>query len=353
MRARAYSNGISLVTAVSIGLCFAVPTVIGAELGKSIDEVKERAKSEGPIQMAVTWRKKLRKALVKEIKKATGVKVKVTRVRGLASRERILNEAIAGVNKFDLVNVSGELRTQYEKAGVIIQAGWAKLFPSADRDAFDPKGYYVATSFSMYGIIYNTKLVPKDKAPKQWSDCISPKWKGKVGVITRPRAYTALWVGWGRKKSLEFHRKLRANKPIWSRGQTDTSTKVSTGEFPIACGPGLHGLVNVKTRDPSAPLEFVFPSDVPVQIGEALALMKNAKSPNAAALVVGFLVSKAGQKHYYLQGRASPFIKGSQTWKMMKEKNAKPIWGGWSAAGKAETKASGEIIQAWGFPKAR
>ena len=324
-----------------------------AEPGKTLDEVKARAKSEAKLQLAVTWRKKLRKALTKAIKKNTGVEIKVTRVRGLASRERILNEAIGGVNKFGLVNVSGELREQYKKAGAIVKVPYRNYFPKLDAETFSPDGYFAATGFSKYGILYNTKLVPKDKIPTSWDDCISPRWKGNVGIMTRPRAFTALWAGWGRKKSLAFHRKLKANKPVWSSGNTDTGTKVAIGEFHIACGMGLHALINVKRRDPTAPLAFVMPKDLPIQVGEALALMKGTKSPNSAILVVGFLASPKGQAYYYLQGRSSPFVKGSKSWNMLKKSGAKPVWGGWKASGKAEAAASGEIVQAWGFPKAR
>ncbi|MDX1482956.1 MAG: extracellular solute-binding protein [Alphaproteobacteria bacterium] len=340
---------IALVAVMGLG----IPQGSAAELGKTLEEVKARAKSEGTVHLAVTWRKKLRKALTKAIRKNTGVKIKVTRVRGLASRERILNEAIGGVNKFDLVNVSGELREQYKKAGAIVKVPFRNYFPDLDAETFSPDGYFAATGFSKYGILYNTKLVPKDKVPTGWDDCISARWKGKVGVMTRPRAYTALWAGWGREKSLAFHRKLKANSPVWSTGNTDTGTKVATGEFPIACGMGLHALVNVKRRDPTAPLAFVMPKDLPIQVGEALALMKDSKAPNAAVLVVGFLASAEGQSHYYLQGRSSPFVKGSKSWKMLQQSGAKPVWGGWEASGKAEAAASGEIIQAWGFPKAR
>lgn len=338
---------LALLATISLG------TALGAEIGRTIDEVRERAKSEPPVEIAVTWRKELASLYTKEIRAKTGIRVNVTRTRGLGSRERILNEAIAGVNKFDIVNVSGELRTQYEKAGVVQQVPWASLLTDADPESFDPKGLFVAASFSKYGIVYNPKLVSKNEVPKQWEDCLLPRWKGKIGVISRPRAFTALWIAWGREKSLDFHRRLKANNPIWTTGQTDTSTKVATGEFPIACGPGLHGVINTKSRDPTAPLEFVMPKELPVQIGEALSLMKHSKSPNASIVAIGYLLSPEGQRHYELQGHSSPFVKNSETAKMMQRQGAKPVWGGWAAAGAEEERLSSEIIEAWGFPTGR
>lgn len=324
-----------------------------AGLGKTVQDLAKRAKAEPTVRIAVTWRKKLRKSLTKAFKKKYGIKVKVTRVRGLASRERILNEAIAGVVGYDLVNVSGELREQYIKAGIIVPVSWGKLYPGVNKALISPRNYFIATGFSKYGIVYNPKLVAKNQVPKSWSDCIAPRWKGKVAVLTRPRAYTALWSGWGKEKSLAFHRALKANKPVWSRGQTATATKIAAGEQALGCGLGLHAVVNVKRRDPTANLAFALPSEVPIQVGEGLALMKGAKSPNAAVLLAGFLASPEGESHYHIQGRSSPFVKGSVASEMVKKAGAKLVWGGWKWAGKREAEASRDIVEAWGFPKAK
>ena len=88
-------------------------------------------------------------------------------------------------------------------------------------------------------------------------------------------------------------------------------------------------------------------------MGEGLSLMKGAKSPNAAVLLAGFLASPEGEAYYHLQGRSSPFVKGSRAAKMIAKAGAKVVWGGWEWAGKREAEASREIVQAWGFPKAK
>jgi iron(III) transport system substrate-binding protein len=344
----------SLSLAVFLGATLLLPGApVAAELGKNLKEITALAKKEGTVRIAASWRKKLRRAITKGFKKKYGLKIKATRVRGLASRERILNESIGGVVAQDVVNVSGELREQYIKAGVVVKVDWAKLFPKVNKALISPSSYYIATGFSKYGVAYNTKLVPPNLVPKTWEDCAHPRWKGKVAVMTRPRAYTALWAGWGREKSLAFHKKLKANKPVWSRGNTSTGTKIAAGEQPLGCGLGLHSVVNVKRRDPTATIAFKLLTEVPIQIGEGLAVMKGAKNPNAAVLLAGYLSSKEGEGHYHLQGRSSPFVKGSVADKMVKKAGAKLVWGGWKWAGKREAAASRDIVEAWGFPKAK
>lgn len=342
-----------IVGASALTLAIGAQDVGAAEIGKSLAEITERAKKEPPVRLAVTWRKKLRRALAKAYEEKYGLKFKATRVRGLASRERILNEAIAGMVSYDLVNVSGELREQYVKAKVITAVPWAELFPKLNKALIGPNGYFLAASFSKYGIVYNTNLVKGDDVPKTWADCLDPKWKGQVAVMTRPRAYTALWSAWGKDESLKFHRALKANEPVWSGGNTATATQIAAGEQPIGCGLGYHAVINAKRRDPTAPLAFAMPETLPIQIGEGLALMSAAKSPNAAVLLAGFLASKEGGSHFHLQGRSSPFVDDSVTDKMVKERGAKLAWGGWEWTGKREAEASRDIVQAWGFPKAK
>jgi iron(III) transport system substrate-binding protein len=341
--------GVSMIT---LGLAVGAPAG-AAELGKTRAEIEALAKKEGVVRIAATWRKDLHKAISRGFGKKYGIKIEHTRVRGLASRERILSEAIAGAAPYDLLNVSGELRHQFKKADLLYKVPWTQLFKGIEADSFSPEGYFVATGFSLYGIIYNTKMVSAAEVPKTWADCTDPKWKGEVLVMTRPRAFTSLWAGWGKDKSLEFHKKLIANKPVWSGGNTETATKVAAGEHPISCGPGLHSVVNTKRRDPSAPLAFQVPENLPVHIGEALGILKSAKNANAAVLLAGYLASDAGQGHYHLQGRSSPFVENSVAWKLVRDNKSKVVWGGWDFEGPGETEATKEIVKAWGFPKTK
>jgi iron(III) transport system substrate-binding protein len=348
--ARLHVIAFGILGACVLTLIAGTSVLQAAELGKTLAEITERAKKEPPVRLAVTWRKDLRRAVAKAYKAKYGLTFKATRVRGLASRERILNEGIAGVVSYDLVNVSGELREQYVKAKIITAVPWGDLFPKLNKSLIGPNGYFLAASFSKYGIVYNTNLVKGNDIPKTWADCLDPKWKGKVAVMTRPRAYTARWSAWGKEKSIKFHQALKANEPVWSGGNTATATQIATGEQPLGCGLGHHAVINAKRRDPTAPLAFAMPEMLPIQIGEGLAMMKGAKSPNAAVLFAGFLAAEGGS-HFYLQGRSSPFVEGSVTDKMVKARGATLAWGGWAWTGKREAQASQDIVQAWGFPK--
>lgn len=332
---------------------FGAPLAAPAEIGKTLNEVKALAKKEGTVRIANSWRGPVLKALAKGAKAKYGIKFKQTRVAGISSRERILSEELAGLHQYDIVNVSGELRPQYIKAGVIHKIPWKTLFPEIRDSLLDPNGWFLAAGFSRYGIVYNTKLVAAKDAPVSFEQCLDPKWRGRMAVYTRPRTWTGMWPAWGKEKSIAFHKKLKANDPIWTSNQTGTIAKIAAGEYPMGCGFPYHSYLNITRRDKSAAIAFIIPKEVPIQIGEAFAIMKGAKNPNAAILFAAFLASPEGQKSYKLYGRSTPFIEGTFASEHIKKFHAKIVFGGWDFAGKKEAAAAKAIVAAWGFPKGK
>lgn len=338
---------------VAAGAVAMTAPVQAAEIGKNLDEIQALAKKEATLRIATSWRSKIRKEIAKGFEKKYGIKFKLTRVRGLASRERILNEAIGGMNDYDLVNVSGELRPLFIRAGIILKQEWPRILKSVDKNLFSPDKYFVAGGFSRYGLIYNTKTIKAGNIPKTWADCLDPQWQRNMAVYTRPRTFTGLYPGWGKEKSIAFHKKLRANKPVWTTDQTGTVTKIAAGEYAFGCGFPQHTYNNVVSRDPTANIKFVAPPDLPFQIGEAFAIMKGAKSKNAAVLMMLYLISPDAIKAYHMYGRSSPFVKGTKAWKVVQDPKINMVWGGWEFAGEREAEAAGNIVEAWGFPKGK
>ena len=85
------------------------------------------------------------------------------------------------------------------------------------------------------GIIYNSNLIPADKAPKSYEDLIDPKlsptWTGKIAVPPYPNWLVELSLIWGEEKLKDFTRKLVAINGGWLRyGEEE---RVLSGEFPI------------------------------------------------------------------------------------------------------------------------
>ena len=336
----------SLILALSSG-------AMAQRIGKTMDEIVQLANKEKNVRVATSWESQNEPLLLKGFyQKHPGIKVTNTRISGIDTRERIMNEALAGVVDHDLVNVSGELRNNYIKAGVM--AGpfeWRKLLPKVKDIHFSPDGYFVASGFSKYIIVYNPTLVPKDRVPKKWEDCLDPYWKGKLVVLTRPRTFTGLASGWGEEKALNYARGLKNNDPIWKSGQSGALAQVAVGEYSMICGVAYHSTKDLIVRDPKAAIAYSVPTELPFQIGEAMAVMKGSKYPNAALLLATYLVSPEAQKQMHLEGRDSPFVDGTEAEQLLKKHNATPIFEGWDAL-ENEAQMARKIIAAWGFPKA-
>src|SRR4029453_1655064 len=53
-------------------------------------------------------------------------------------------------------------------------------------EAKDPRGYWTGLYTSAWVLAHNTKMVPKDVAPKSYKDLLNPKWKGGIPMDKEP-----------------------------------------------------------------------------------------------------------------------------------------------------------------------
>jgi ABC-type Fe3+ transport system substrate-binding protein len=337
-----------LVVAAAIG-CGAVAAFSQTGIGKTFEQIESLAVKEGKVRVASALQPDEEPLVLKGFyQKYPKIKVEHTRVSGAARTERFFTEALAGLVEFDLYDISDELKAKFVKAGLL--AGpleWRKLFPAVPEIHFSPDGYFVGVGFSTQGISYNTSLVPKERTPKKWEDCLDPYWKGKFVVDTRPRTFATLSVAWGEAKTLDYVNRLKNNQPIWKRGQSEALTQLAAGEHLMLCGAYYQSTHRILMKDPKARLAMSLPTELPVGMGEAPAVMKAAQNPNAAVLLLGWLASSEGQKGYDQIGRGSPFVEGTEKWRRMQEAGAKPIFGGWGA--EYETAMLQKITSVWGF----
>ncbi|MCB4770415.1 extracellular solute-binding protein [Ancylobacter sp. Lp-2] len=323
-----------------------------AKIGETVEEIIALAKKEPPLHIATTWRGEIVDDTKREFKKKYGLDFELEFVSGLDDRERILNEALSGHVATDLVNVSGELRDKFINSGTIVPVEWAKLFPEIAPTVISPKGYFLGTGMNQFVLAYNTKLVQKADAPKDWEDCADPKWKGKVGVYSRPLAFVQQYIKWGPEKGDAYQKALKANDPVWLSTTNSAVSLLAAGEYSMLCGIQYHAIKTILRSDPNAPLGVVVPKLFPFQVGEALAVMKGGKSPNAAILLAAYMATD-GAKAYDAFGQSNPLQPGTDAYQYVKAAGAEPYWAGWESDGAAQSKASKAIVTDWGFPSGR
>jgi iron(III) transport system substrate-binding protein len=146
----------------------------------------------------------------------------------------------------------------------------------------------------------NTTLVTEDEYPTSFEDLLDPKWKGKMAWTADPTMlgapgfiYNVLQV-MGEEKGMDYLEKLAeqeiVNVPASQRVVLD---KVISGEFPIGLMTFNHH--TIISQEKGAPIEWVKLEPV-IQTINPLGIVKDAPHPNAAKLLVEFILSEEGQQ---------------------------------------------------------
>lgn len=155
----------------------------------------------------------------------------------------------------------------------------------------DKDGFYHVTAAALMLVTYNSSLVAEKDAPKNWTDLLDAKWKGKVS-IGHPAfsGYVGTWVvlmqklyGW------DYFTKLEKNQPQIGRSVNDTVTMLNSKERWVAAGPEATTLLS---KDKGNPLAVVYPTDGALLMVSPSGIPKNAPSPNAGKLYIEYLLSK-------------------------------------------------------------
>ncbi len=220
------------------------------------------------------------------------IKVNLLRASGQVLYQRVMQEISMNALQADVVSLSdtGGQQEELKQAGHFVQYKphrAPEALPAFQNS--DPDGFYHITIVAMTVIVYNTKLIKPEDAPKSWSDLADPKWKGKV-AIGHPgfSSLATAWVtkmnalyGWG------FIEKLAKNDTQVTRNINDTTTLVTAGER-------LIGVTPAPTARPGEakgnPIAIVYPADGALLAASPSGIVKTGKHPNAARLLMEFLL---------------------------------------------------------------
>lgn len=349
-RCRAVICALTIISLFFASRAWAQP----AGIGRNFEEIVRLANKEGKISLGTGLALEEAPVVLKGFaRKYPKISIEPTVVSGTAKAEKLFNEVLAGVVEYDLYDVPAAMQGRFVKGGVLTgPLEWRKLMPEIGEHHISADGFFNASGFNLRIIGYNPSLVPANKVPKDWSDCLDPYWKGKIAVDVHPRFLSGLYKSWGEAKILDWAAKFKNNQPIWKNGQTESVAQMAAGEFPIMCGAHYATIFSQLRSDPKAKLAMAYPKEVPVSLGEIMAIPKGAPHPNAALLLSGWLSSPEGQKAYDGLGRGSPFVKGSEKWQLLQKSKSKTIFEGWDRA-TYEPGMIKKIAGVWGFPAGR
>jgi iron(III) transport system substrate-binding protein len=220
------------------------------------------------------------------------IKVNLLRSSGQVMYQRVMQEISMNALAADVVSLSdtGGQQQELKEAGQFAQykpSRAAEVLP-AFRDV-DPDGFYHVTVVALTVIVYNTKLVKPEDMPKTWADLADPKWKGKV-AIGHP-AFSSLSTAWVTKMNAlygwSFLEKLAKNDTQVTRNINDTTTLVTAGERALGTTPAPTARPGVAKGNP---IGIIYPDDGALLAASPSGVVKNAKHPNAARLLMEFLL---------------------------------------------------------------
>jgi iron(III) transport system substrate-binding protein len=216
--------------------------------------------------------------------------------------EQLLVEHRTKKNRADIINTRRSFVNIMAKVGAI--ARYRTPLRTALREGFTDKEGLVNGIYAQPRVfLFNTRMVPRDKAPRAFDDLLDPQWKDKMGLDTTDYDWLASLIDfYGRGKALEFAGKLSKQQLNMRRGPTLLTQLAVAGEFPIVIDAFPEELLQLKNA--KAPVDFTFSEPfVAVKTPTTVSISAGAPHPNAAALFVDFLLSQPGQEIMSSQGR--------------------------------------------------
>jgi iron(III) transport system substrate-binding protein len=166
----------------------------------------------------------------------------------------------------------------------------AAVYPAGAKER---EGYFTGIYARNFILAYNKNLTSEKAAPRDWPDLLRPEWKEKIGLEEEEfEWYGTLVEYWGKEKTAKFMKALAAQKPQLRRGHTLLAQLLAAGEFPLAI---VFPYQIEQLRAKGAPVAWVRSTDPIVTSINGVALSAKARRPNAAKLLVDFILSVEGQ----------------------------------------------------------
>jgi iron(III) transport system substrate-binding protein len=228
-----------------------------------------------------------------------GIPVDTLEARASELLERVRTEQASGRSLGD-VSYNGSTATERQMGDSVFVPHGALSGASRLAAPFTGDGTRVPAFVIHFGILVNTELVKSSDEPRSWKDLLLPRWKGQIladdvhPVGSGSLFFQATYGKLGR----DFHEKLAAQDPSFTRDPRGSQRRVARGEYPIFLPSSLAAMKELE----GLPLKTVVPSEGAVYVLYQTAVFKNAPHPNAARLFMDFLLSDEAQAIYAEDG---------------------------------------------------
>ena len=290
----------SFIIALTLGL-LASPAL--AQSPADWDKIVADAKKEGSVNFYTglpgnATTRKINDAFEKKY----GIRVNVLELRATELRERIRAERVGNNATADVMHTSSNQTRQIWKEDKTVEK--IGPLPNGTRlrtdieEAWLDREVNIPTFLLNYAILVNTKEVTDPI--KSWKDILNPKYKGRIladdfRAIGGGSSYFSVTY---EKLGKDFHQKLAQQNVAFTRDMREAERRVARGEYAIY----LPWLLNYLPSLKGLPVNAAIPSEGVVYLPYASSVLTKAPHPNAARVLIDFMLSEEGQAIYASEG---------------------------------------------------
>jgi iron(III) transport system substrate-binding protein len=226
------------------------------------------------------------------VRDATGL----LHARLLAERNNPRADVLFGVPVMNII--------AFDKLGMIepyAPKDYAELKPRF-RDTRKPPAW---TGIDMWVnvICFNTIEAQKRNLPRptRWSDLANPVYRGQLALPSPAASQTGYLnvSGWiqmmGEEQAWKFMDAMHENVAIYTNSSSTPCKYAATGEYAVGVSTDITAPL-LKTK--GAPIDIIVPEDKSPWEMEATALMRGARNPDAAKVLIDWTVSRAANEQY-------------------------------------------------------
>ena len=321
----------------------------------SQEEIIANAKKEGKLRVMGSLDAKTLRALSEAFrKKYPFIDSQAQEIAGTDNYIRMIQEMKAGMAKsWDVNYLAFDMYPEYlpfqKKFDILGMAQHGVL--QIPQKMVDPMNRHVVVVASDLQVVaFNKKNIAPDKIPNNWEGFLREEFSGRKFMLDiRPKDLAALVPAWGMEKTVDYARKLAAQKPVWVRGNSRALIMIQAGEYSTLFGPNLATAMEVEKKDPNIAYKIIEP--VPTRLNEAQAVLNAASNPYAGLLWLEFVCSPAGQMliDQHEPFGASYLTTGSVQQKLTRGLKLSVV--DWEHVTKLEDYQK-KITEAYGFPRA-
>lgn len=314
-------------------LCFgADPPALQGLSGANKDRVQkliDGAKKEG----SLTWWDTIMDVaastqIINDFKQYYGLKdisISIPRMRTGTLVAKVEEEVEAGKNTVDIISVAA-LGWFYEmlERGQLLKycSPEYKFYGPAARAGLNMKCYWVSDAY-VFVPAWNEKCFKTPPKPiVSWNDLLRPEFKGKIvqGDVLKSTSYSATFEAVKSVMGEKFFEKLATQDTMVIMGTKRTQEKMLTCEAPVDMSSMPTRLYQLSLETDTSAYKNAYPKEGVLPLPQPMAILKAAKHPNAAKLMIDYMRSERGQMTHgrivgFASGREgikhpSPYIKG-------------------------------------------